>query len=142
MIYFYLLGEEDEANMKQMESSPTSSHSERDSPVSKSHFSRKQVASKKYSSDETSRIALNESSSKKQENKVIIKNEDREESNSENSDFDENMKDEHNPTVKNYESSRHFNEDDREGNKQVNDLVSYIMLQKLKISHNKIIMQK
>ena len=139
MTYFYFVGEEDEADMKQIESSPTSSHSERDSPVSKTSFSRKQLASKKYSSDDTSKMALIESSSRKQENKLMIKKEDREESNSENSDFDENMKDEDKPKVKNFENTRRFNEDDREENKQVKHLMTYIMLFKIEIFHDKII---
>ena len=104
--------------MNRIESSPNSNHSGRESPTPKSNFNRKQFSSKKHS-EESGKMTVGENSSRKQINKTMNKKEDIDESNSENSDFDESMQEEDKPSFKKNERSRHFSEDDREGNKQV-----------------------
>ena len=64
-------------------------------------------------------MTVSEKSSRKQINKTMNKNEDKDGSNSENSDFDESMQEEDNPSFKKNERSRYFSEDEREENKQV-----------------------
>ena len=104
--------------MNRIESSPNSNHSGRESPIPKTNFNRKQISSKKYSED-SGKMTISENSSRKQSNKTMNKKEDIDGSNSENSDFDENMQDEEKPSFKKNERSICYSEDDREETKQV-----------------------
>ena len=116
--------------MNRIESSPNSNHSGSESPIPKSNFNRKQFSSKNYSED-SGKMIVSEKSSRKQVNKTMNKNEDKDGSNSENSDFDENMQDEENPSFKKNERSRYFSEDDREETKQVSCDILIIRMEKL-----------
>ena len=116
--------------MNRIESSPNSNHSGSESPIPKSNFNRKQFSSKKYS-EESDKMTVSEKSSRKQINKTMNKNEDKDGSNSENSDFDGSMQDEETPSFKKNERSRYFSEDDREETKPVSCDILIIRMEKL-----------
>ena len=77
-------------------------------------------------------MTVSENSSRKQINKTMNKNEDKDGSNSENSDFDESMQDEEKTSFKKNERSRYLSEDDREETKQVSSNNSNFKLAKFK----------
>ena len=67
------------------------------------------------------KMTLNETSTRKQSKRTIDTKEDKDESNSENSDFDESMQDEEKQSFKKIDTNRCFNEDDKQEAKQVSD---------------------